>query len=140
MQAQKFLSKLKIFTKLKNIILFALVALIMKIKCFEEKHLDLLLNGEKRRRQHVLIKNFNILMYDHLLHCKIKIFCSYCLQAFNTEDISKSHVNESSINGKQTNKITIKSDYARIKNYEKKWPLTIYEDFESILLPEDIGK
>ena len=106
----------------------ALVALIIKIKldiqsmcqkCFEEKHVDLLLNGEERRRQHVLIKNFNILMYDHLLHCKIKIFCSYCLQAFNTEDISKSHVNESSINGKQTNKITIKGEYARIKNYEK---------------------
>ena len=58
-------------------------------------------------------------MYDHLLHCRIKFFCSYCLQAFNTEDTSKSHVNESLIDGKQTNKITIKSDYARIKNYEK---------------------
>ena len=70
----------------------ALVALIIKIKldiqsmcqkCFEEKHVDLLLNGEERRRQHVLIKNFNILMYDHLLHCRIKTFCSYCLQPFN---------------------------------------------------------
>ena len=54
-------------------------------------------------------------MYDHLLHCRIKIFCSYCLQAFNTEDISKSHVNMSLINGKQTNKVAIKGDYASIK-------------------------
>ena len=50
-------------------------------------------------------------MYDHLLHCRIKIFCSYCLQAFNTD--------ESLINGKQTNKVAIKGDYASIKNYEK---------------------
>ena len=109
-------------------------------KCFEEKHVDLLLNGQEPRRQHVIIKNFNILMYDNLLHCRIKIFCSYCLQSFNAEDISKGHVNESSINGKQTNKITIKGEYARMENYEKNWPLTIYEDFKSILLPKDIGK
>ena len=53
-------------------------------------------------------------MYDHLLHCRIKIFCSYCLQAFNTEDISRNH--ESLINDKKTNKITMKGDCARIKN------------------------
>ena len=33
-----------------------------------------------------------------------------------------------------------KSDYVKFKNFEKKSSVMIYEDFESILLPEDNEK
>ena len=55
-------------------------------KCCEEKHVDLLLTEEERKRHYVLIKYFNTFMYDHTLHCRRKHFCRYCLQAFNTEE------------------------------------------------------
>ena len=32
-------------------------------------------------------------MYDHVLHCRRKPFCCYCLQAFITAEILKNHVN-----------------------------------------------
>ena len=31
-------------------------------------------------------------MYDHTLHHRQKQFCPYCLQAFSTAEILKSHV------------------------------------------------
>ena len=34
----------------------------------EEKYVDLLLIGEEGKRHHVLVKDFNTFMYDHLLH------------------------------------------------------------------------
>ena len=37
-------------------------------KCFEEKHVDLLLLGEETRRRYVFIKDINTFMYDHTLH------------------------------------------------------------------------
>ena len=37
-------------------------------KCYEEKHVDLLLIRQESKRQHVLLKDFNIFMYDHTLH------------------------------------------------------------------------
>ena len=37
-------------------------------KCYEEKRVELLLIGEERKRNYVLIKDFNALMYDHKLH------------------------------------------------------------------------
>ena len=42
-------------------------------------------------------------MHDHTLHWGIKHnFCCYCLQAFSTEEILKSHINSYfKINGKQ---------------------------------------
>ena len=41
-------------------------------------------------------------MYDHTLYCGRKHFCCYCLQAFHTENISKSHVKDCfKMNGKQ---------------------------------------
>ena len=71
-------------------------------KCFEEKHIDLLLIEEKEKRHYVLIKDFNTFMYNHTLHCRKKHFCCYCLQAFGTEEILKCHIkNCCKINGKQ---------------------------------------
>ena len=55
-----------------------------------KKYVDLLLIGEKGKRQYVLIKYFNIFIYDHTLHCGKKHF-SRCLQAFNKEEILKRH-------------------------------------------------
>ena len=43
---------------------------------------------------YVLIKNFNTFIYDHTLHCGRKNFFCYCLQAFHTENILKSHVKD----------------------------------------------
>ena len=43
---------------------------------------------------YVLIKNFNTFIYDHTLHCGRKHFYCYCLQAFHTENILKSHVKD----------------------------------------------
>ena len=70
--------------------------------CCEEKHVDLLLRGEKGKIHYVLIKDFDTVMYDHTLHCGRKHFCRYCLQVFNKEDILKCHIkNCFKINGKQ---------------------------------------
>ena len=43
-------------------------------KCWEEKHVDLLLIGEEGKRHYVLIKDFNTPMYDHTLHHGKSIF------------------------------------------------------------------
>ena len=74
-------------------------------KCYEEKHVDLLLIRQESKRQHVLLKDFNIFMYDHTLHReKKKHFCRYCLPAFITEEILKRHVKDCfKVNGKQNN-------------------------------------
>ena len=63
-------------------------------KCFEENHVYLLLIGKEGKIHYVLIKNFNTFMYDNTLHCGRKHFCHYCLQAFHTENILKSHVKD----------------------------------------------
>ena len=81
-------------------------------------------------------------MYDHSLHRGRKHFCRYCLQAFSTEKILKSHIKDCfKINGKQTIKMLKKGEYVKFKNFERKLksPLTIYADFERILAPEDNG-
>ena len=48
---------------------------------------DLLLIGKEGKRNYFLIKDFNIFMYDHILHRGRKHFCRYHLQAFSTEEI-----------------------------------------------------
>ena len=60
-------------------------------KCCEEKHVDLLLIGEDGKKHYILIKDFNIFMYDHSLHCGRKHFCCCCLQAFSTGNIKTSY-------------------------------------------------
>ena len=48
-------------------------------KCFAENYVDSLLIGEESRKQRVLIKDFNIFIYDHALHFRIKYSSSHCL-------------------------------------------------------------
>ena len=78
---------------MKERIPWALVFLVMKIKkypiyasknCLEDKHVDLLLIGERRKKHCVLIKDFNSFMYDYTLHRGREHFCRYCLQALRT--------------------------------------------------------
>ena len=67
----------------------------------------------------------------------------YCLQAFSTEEVLKSHINDCfKINGKQMIKMPKTDEYVRYKNYERniKSRFMIYADFQSILVPEDSGK
>ena len=56
-------------------------------KCYEEKHVDLLLIEEEGKRHYVLIKYFNTLMYDYTLHRGKKhlLFTSFqCRRSLNT--------------------------------------------------------
>ena len=50
-------------------------------QCCEEKHVELLLKGEKGKRHYVLIKDFNTFTYDRTLHRGRKHFYRYFLQA-----------------------------------------------------------
>ena len=63
-------------------------------KCCKEKHVDLLLIWEGEEMHYVVIKNFNIFMYDHLLHYGRKHFCRYFLHCFVTEEILKCHIKD----------------------------------------------
>ena len=106
-------------------------------KCCEEKHVDLLLIGE-RKRHYVLIKDFNTFKYNHTLHHRKKHFCYYCLQAITTEEILKHHIKDwFNINNKQKILMPKNGEYVKFKNYERKInsPFIIYAGFESILVP-----
>ena len=86
-------------------------------KCYDKKHVDLLLIEEKDKRHYVLIRNFNTFIYNHTLHHGKK-FCRYCLQAFSTEEILKPHIkNCFKINGKQKTIMPKTGEYLKFKNY-----------------------
>ena len=70
---------------------------------YVEKYVDLILIREGEKKRYVLIKDFDRFMYDHSLHHGRKYFCRYCLHAFITEIILKSHVKYClKFSGKQT--------------------------------------
>ena len=57
-------------------------------------------------------------MYDHSLHRERKHFCCYCLHAFITEEILKSHIKDCfEINGKHTIKMPKKGECVKFKNF-----------------------
>ena len=81
-------------------------------------------------------------MYDYTLH-RGRTHFSHCLQAFSTKEILKRYMKEFfKINGKQRINMFKKGDYVRFKDFERKInsPFVIYEDLESILVPEDNGE
>ena len=49
-------------------------AIYISKKCFEKKHVDLLLTGKEGKRRYGLIKDFKTFMYDHTLHHGRKYF------------------------------------------------------------------
>ena len=70
----------------------------IKGKCYEEKHVDILLIGEEGKSHYVFMKDFDLFMYDHTLYSERKKNC--CL-VFNTKEILKSHIRDCfKINGK----------------------------------------
>ena len=87
---------------------------------YQKKHVDLLWIGEEGKRHYVLIKDFNTFMYNHTLPRGINHFCRYCLQAFNTEEILKSHNKDCfKINSKKRIIMPRESQFVKFKNYEK---------------------
>ena len=65
------------------------------------------------------------------------------MQAFRTAEKLKSHIKDwFKTNGKITIKIPKKGEYVKFKNFQRKIksPFMIYEDFESIPVPEYNGK
>ena len=83
-------------------------------------HVDLLLIGEEGKRHYVLLKDFNTFMYDHTLHRRREHFCRYRLQAFSSEEISKSQIKDRfKINGKQRTIMPRKGEFVKFRNYER---------------------
>ena len=79
-----------------------ILPIIIQKKIERLTYVGLIFIEEKGKKHYVLVKDFNTFLYDQTLHCKRKHTCCYCLQAFYTEEILKSHVNECfEINGKQ---------------------------------------
>ena len=112
-------------------------------ECCKDKHVALLLIGEKDKRHYVLIEDFDTFMYDHILRRGRKHFCCYCLQGFSTEEILKHHIKDClKINDKQRITMPKKDNYFKCKNYERKInsSFMIYTNFERILVPENNGK
>ena len=82
-------------------------------------------------------------MYDHTLHHVTKNFYRYFWYAFTTKEMLKRHIKDCfKINGKQIIIMPKKGKYVGIENFQRKIksPFMVYEDFESILVPEDGGK
>ena len=91
---------------------------------------------------YVLTKDFCVFMYDHILHCRRKHFCRYCLQTFGKDKKLKIHIKDRfRITGKQRIRMPKKGEFVKFKNYEGKIksPFKIYADFESILETESFG-
>ena len=72
-------------------------------------------------KNNVLIKDFNIFIYDQALHRGRKHFCRYCLHVSIPEEILKRHIKDCcKVNGKQTIKIPKKGEYINFKNLKRK--------------------
>ena len=90
-------------------------------KCYEEKHVDLLLIREESKGHYALIKDFRIFIYDRTLHRGRKHFCGYCLKVFSTEEILNCHIKDCfKMNDKQRIIRPKKGEYIKFKNYERK--------------------
>ena len=67
-----------------------------------EDQMNLLLITKDEKRHYVLMKDFNMFMYNQSKHKERKHFCMYCLQYFSSESILVKHTNNCvTINGKQ---------------------------------------
>ena len=88
---------------------------------------------EKNAKSTMFSLKILILSCMIILYIAQKIFCSYYLQAFSTEEILKRHIKykERHIHAKQTIKMPKKGEYVKFRNYERKAksPFIIYADF-----------
>ena len=99
-----------------------------------EKVLNLLLIAEGEKQHYVLIKDFNILMYNKTKHKATKHFYMHCLQCVSTEEILTKHKeNCLVINGEQAIRMQQKGkNILQFQNHHKQMPepFVIYADFE----------
>ena len=101
-----------------------------------EDQMNLLLITKDEKKHYVLIKDFNVFMYNQSKHKEGKHFCMYCLQCFSSIEILDAHRNDCIvINGKQAIKMP-NEDENRVEfiNHRKQIPVPfiIYADFEAI--------
>ena len=67
-----------------------------------EDQMNLLRITEDEKKHYVLIKDFNVFMFNQTKHKEKKHFCMFCLQCFSSERILANHVNNClTINGAQ---------------------------------------
>ena len=82
-------------------------------------------------------------MYDNTLYRGINNFWRYCLQAFSSEEILKSHIKDCfKINCRQRIIMPKIGEFLKFRNHKRKIKssLIIYADFASTLVPENNGK
>ena len=98
--------------------------------------MNLLLITKDEKKHYVLIKDFNVFMYNLAKHKERKHFCMYCLQCFSSERVLANHVNNClTINGAQVINMPKQGEnILKLKNFHKQLPvpLVIYADFEAI--------
>ena len=58
-----------------------------------EDQMDLLLSTKDEKKHYVLIKDFNVFMYNQSKHKEKKHFCMVCMQCFSSESILVKHAN-----------------------------------------------
>ena len=101
-----------------------------------EDQMNLLLITKDEKKHYVLIKAFNVFMYNRSKHKERKHFCMYCLECFSGIEILDAHRKDCIvINGKQAIKMP-NEDENRVEfiNHRKQIPVpfVIYADFEAI--------
>ena len=101
-----------------------------------EDQMNLLLITKDEKKHYVLIKDFNVFMYNQLKHKERKHFCMYCLQCFSSERILVNHVNNClTINGAQAINMPKQGEnILMFNNFHKQLPVpfVINADFEAI--------
>ena len=101
-----------------------------------EKVLNLLLIAEGEKQHYVLIKDFNILMYNKTKHKATKHFYMHCLQCVSTEEILTKHKESCLvINGEQAIRMPQRGkNILQLQNHHNQMPvpIVIYADFEAI--------
>ena len=101
-----------------------------------EDQMNLLLITRDEKKHYVLIKDFNVFMYNQSKHEERKHFCMYCLQCFSSERILANHVNNClTINGAQAIYMPIQGEnILKFNHFHKQLPVpfVIYADFEAI--------
>ena len=98
--------------------------------------MNLLLITKNEKKHYVLIKDFNLFMYNQSKHRERKHFCMHCLQCFSSERILPNHIkNCLTINGNQAINMPKKGEnILKFNNFHKQLPVpfVIYADFEAI--------
>ena len=101
-----------------------------------EDQMNLLLITENEMKHYVLIKDFNVFMYNQTKYKEKKHFCMHCLQCFPSESILVKHANTClTINGSQAINMPKQGEnILKFNNFHKQLPVPFitYADFEAI--------